>query len=86
MRVTSLNDIMMFGKYKELTIEELLYTNHRYIQWLIREQVVTFSDEILKYLNEEVSNLHLQGYNTPSSDWGGYEGASDDPFYGWSPH
>lgn len=87
MSVNSIKDILVFGKYKGLTIEETLYTNHNYIRWMIKNNIVTFSPEILEFLNKEISQLILDGYNTPSnSDWGGLESACDDPFYGWQPH
>lgn len=87
MYVKSLNDILKFGKYKGSTIEETLYTNHNYIRWMIKNDVVIFAPEILEFLNREISQLILDGYNTPTdSGWGGFESACDDPFYGWEPH
>lgn len=85
--VSSMEDVIRFGKYKDLTVEELLYTDHHYVKWLIKNDVVTFSKDILEYLNSEISKLHLQGYNESSSDeWGGFNSADDDPFYGLNPH
>lgn len=65
--ITQQSDILLFGKYKNCTIQHVLRTDPSYILWLDAEKIVKFPREIVfeaedKVDDENDNDDHLSGY------------------------
>lgn len=55
-----MNSDMTFGKHKDKLIQEILIEDVGYIAWMIEETNHTFDDEVVDYVEEELSRRRFR--------------------------
>ena len=44
--IGSVEDVLMFGKYKDCTVKAVLHDDAQYLEWAMNENIISVSDQI----------------------------------------
>ena len=56
----TLGDKLTFGKYRGLTVEEVLAKDAQYLQWAEEKNIIQFDDDLLEAISEAAEIQHAE--------------------------
>jgi hypothetical protein len=52
--LTSVLDVMMFGKHRDCTVEDVLHDEPGYFDWLLKNEIITATDEMERIIDDAI--------------------------------
>jgi len=64
--LTSVEDVMNFGKHNGVTVENILHDEPGYFDWLFEKKIITATPEMMEIINNAILN-HMDDKSRKSS-------------------
>ena len=52
--ITSVTDVIAFGKHKDILVEDILHDEPGYFDWLLEKEIITVTDEMKRTIEDAV--------------------------------
>lgn len=71
--IQSVNDVLTFGKHKDVTVEDILHDEPGYFDWLFEKKIITATPEMTELINNTIlEHMDTRGrdeWGSDSIDW-----------------